>query len=44
MNINRWMQAAVILLALTAFAIAADVTGTWTATFDTQVGSQSYTF
>ena len=44
MNRNRWMQAAAVLLALTAFAWAADVTGTWTATFDTQVGSQEYTF
>ena len=44
MNTKRWMQAAVLLVALAAFAFAADVTGTWTATFDTQVGSQEYTF
>jgi hypothetical protein len=34
-----------LLFALTAaFALAADVTGTWTATFDTQVGAQAYTY
>lgn len=44
MNTKRWMQAAVLVVALAAFALAADVTGTWTATFDTQVGSQEYTF
>jgi len=46
MNRNRWMLAAVLLLAIAAFAFAfaADVTGTWTATFDTQVGVQDYTF
>ena len=44
MNTKRWMQAAVLVVALAAFAFAADVTGTWTATFDTQVGVQEYTF
>ena len=44
MNTNRWMRAALLLLALAAFAWAADVTGTWTVTFDTQVGSQEYAF
>jgi len=44
MNTKRWMQAAVLVVALAAFAFAADVTRTWTATFDTQVGSQEYTF
>jgi hypothetical protein len=29
---------------MAAFAFAADVTGTWKATFDTQVGAQEYTF
>jgi hypothetical protein len=29
---------------LAAAAWAADVTGTWTATFDTQIGAQPYTF
>lgn len=31
-----------VLLPLTAFA--ADVSGTWTAAFDTQVGQQNYTY
>src|SRR6185503_5293039 len=44
MNLNRWMQAALLVVALAAFAFAADVTGTWSATFDTQVGTQEYTF
>ena len=44
MNTKRWMQAGVLVVALAAFAFAADVTGTWTATFDTQVGVQEYTF
>lgn len=44
MSRNKWMQAMVILLAMAAFALAADVTGTWTATFDTQVGTQEYTY
>ena len=44
MTTKRWMQAAVLVVALAAFAFAADVTGTWTATFDTQVGVQEYTF
>ena len=41
---NRLMHVVIGLAALAAFAFAADVTGTWTATFETQVGSQSYTF
>ena len=41
---NRWLHAGLLMLALAAFAFAADVTGTWTATFDTQIGAQEYTF
>lgn len=44
MNQNRWMPAMLMALVLAAFAFAADVTGTWTATFDTQVGVQEYTY
>ena len=44
MNRNRILQVAIGLLAMAAFAFAADVTGTWTATFDTQVGAQAYTY
>jgi hypothetical protein len=32
------------LIACAAVIIAADVTGTWTASFDTQVGQQTYTY
>ena len=35
---------AVIVAAMAASAFAADVTGTWTASFDTQVGKQNYTY
>src|SRR5579863_8724009 len=41
---KKFFVCAVILIALTAVAVAADVTGTWTASFDTQVGPQSYTY
>ena len=41
---NRWMHAGLLVLALAAFAFAADVTGTWTATFQTDVGVQEYTY
>lgn len=36
--------ALVAALVLAPFAAFADVSGTWTATFDTQVGQQTYTF
>jgi len=32
------------VLALAAVAFAADVDGTWTSTFDTQIGEQHYTY
>lgn len=32
------------ILALASVAFAADVDGTWTATFDTQIGEQHYTY
>lgn len=41
---QRWLQTLLLLAACAAFLFAADVTGTWTATFDTQVGVQEYTF
>lgn len=44
MNWNRLLHVAIGLVALAAFAFAADITGTWTATFETQVGTQSYTY
>jgi opacity protein-like surface antigen len=39
-----FLRMSVLLAALAGFALAADVTGTWKATFDTQVGAQEYTF
>ena len=33
-----------IALACPAHAAAADITGTWTASFDTQIGKQNYTY
>ncbi len=41
---KQQLKTTVLLAAMAAFAIAADVTGTWTATFDTQVGAQAYTY
>jgi len=34
----------VALFAMCVSATAADITGTWTASFDTQVGAQNYTY
>jgi hypothetical protein len=41
---HRLWICAVISMGLAAVAFAADVTGTWTASFDTQVGKQNYTY
>jgi len=41
---KRVLLNAVIMAAMAAAAFAADVTGTWTASFDTQVGAQKYTY
>ena len=41
---KRILLSAVIVAAMAAAAFAADVTGTWTASFDTQVGVQKYTY
>src|SRR5271154_8524 len=42
-NRNLVILAALALLGVTT-AFAADVSGTWTASFDTQVGVQNYTY
>ena len=34
----------IALLSLPALVVAADVSGTWTASFDTQIGKQEYTY
>lgn len=44
MRQNRLSILLVLFAATAAFLFAADVSGTWTATFDTQVGQQPYTF
>jgi hypothetical protein len=44
MHKPRWIKIALVALSTAALALAADVTGTWKATFDTQVGQQEYTF
>ena len=44
MTRNRVLLSALIVAAMAAALFAADVTGTWTASFDTQVGLQKYTY
>lgn len=41
---RNFVKAAILTLFLSAAAFAADVSGTWTASFDTQVGPQMYTY
>ena len=41
---HRLLMGALIASAMAASAFAADVTGTWKASFDTQVGVQNYTY
>jgi len=44
MKRHTWLLALVFAIALAAPALAADITGKWTASFDTQIGVQSYTY
>jgi hypothetical protein len=44
MNRQALSAAAILVTVCLAPVSAADVTGTWTATFDTEVGTQQYTF
>jgi opacity protein-like surface antigen len=44
MTKHRILLTAVLVVAMATAAFAADVTGTWTASFETQVGNQSYTY
>jgi hypothetical protein len=44
MRIRQLILAAALVLGAAAAALAADVTGTWTAEFDTQIGVQKYVF
>jgi hypothetical protein len=44
MRMRQLMMAMVLVLGTAVAALAADVTGTWTAEFDTQIGVQKYVF
>lgn len=44
MNYRRHLTIVTILLLGTVRALAADITGTWKASFDTQIGTQNYTY
>lgn len=41
---NKFLLLIPLVLLIAAPAFSADVTGTWTASFDTQVGVQNYTY
>ena len=43
-KIHKLAGLVVLLLAIAGTALAADVDGTWTATFSTQIGEQHYTY
>jgi hypothetical protein len=44
MKYRRHLTIATLLLLGAARAFAADITGTWKSTFDTQIGQQNYTY
>jgi opacity protein-like surface antigen len=44
MTHNRFLALAVLTLSLLVCASAADIAGTWTSSFDTQIGKQEYTY
>jgi hypothetical protein len=44
MKHKRFLLSLVFVLAIAGALFGADVTGTWTASFDTQVGVQNYTY
>ena len=44
MRIRQTVLALALVLGTAVAALAADVTGTWTAEFDTQIGVQKYVF
>ena len=39
-----WLMAGVLVLLTMASIAAADITGKWTSSFDTQIGKQEYTY
>jgi hypothetical protein len=44
MTSSRFLFLPVLALVMVALALGADVTGKWTASFDTQIGVQNYTY
>ena len=44
MTKHRILLSALMVAAMATVAFAADVTGTWTTSFDTQIGPQKYTY
>jgi hypothetical protein len=44
MNLRKFLVTATAMALLPLAALAADVSGTWAASFDSQVGVQTYTF
>lgn len=44
MRILRSLTAIFVFLVIPLALYAADITGTWTASFDTQIGEQNYTY
>ena len=44
MKHRRWLGAALALTLAPLAALAGDISGTWKASFDTQIGKQEYTY
>jgi hypothetical protein len=44
MPVRKLMLAALAFFVAAGYALAADITGKWTASFDSQVGQQNYTY
>jgi len=44
MNSKTLLRSVMLFVLMVVAAIAADVSGTWKATFDTQIGQQNYTY
>ena len=44
MKHSRFLAVPLLLLLAMARVLAADITGTWKASFDTQIGQQNYTY
>jgi len=44
MSRTKWLGSLLALTLLPLSAFASDISGTWTASFDTQVGKQEYTY